>query len=76
VVINRVSALERLHTHEEFVVCRDLIFDFDFVVEVDAGESAICVNFYFLAFYELAGKGFFAVLVKIENDLVPTLIKF
>jgi hypothetical protein len=64
-----------LHPHEEFVVCWDLVLAFDLIIEVYSSKAAVRMDLDLLALHKFAAKGLLAIVFKVENDFVPTLIK-
>ena len=65
-----------MHPHEELVVCRDLVFCFDLIIEVYSSQAAVRVYLDLLKLHEFASKGLLTVLLKVENYLIPALVKF
>jgi len=73
--IGEVSTFERLYPHEQLVVCGDLVFALDFVVEVDACEATVGVDLDLLTLHKFAAESLLAVLLKVKYDFVPAIVK-
>ena len=69
------SAFKGLHPHKQFIFSWNLVFSFDFVVEVNPSQATIGVNLNLLTFHESASKCFFAIIIQIEYDLIPSIIQ-
>ena len=75
-MINRSrSAFEGLHPHEEFVICWDFVLALGPIIKIEPCNSRIRVDLHSLALDKSTAKGLFAIVVKVEDDLVPSLLQ-
>ncbi len=57
------SAFKGLHPHKKFIFSWNLVFSFDFVVEVNPSQATVGVNLNLLTFHKSASKCFFAIII-------------
>lgn len=70
-----LSAFEGLNAHEKLVVCGNLILLFWGIVEVNTGQSAVCVNLHSLALNETSSKCLGTVVLQVKYHLVPAFVQ-
>lgn len=65
-----------MHSHEEFIVSGDFVLGLYSVIEIDAGYPAVGMNLNFLALDKLAPEGLLAIVLEVEDNLVPAVFEF
>lgn len=69
------SIFESLNPHKQLIIGWDFVFVFNFIVEIDSGNPTVGIDLDPLTTDILGPKGFFAVLLQVEDNFVPPAVK-
>lgn len=65
-----------LDPQEQLVLGWDFLLRVNPVVQVDPGDTAICMDFYATKLLKVGSEGFLTKLLQVKIDLVPAVVQF
>lgn len=64
-----------MNPHKKLIIRRNLILAFYSIIKINSRDSAVCIYLNSLTLNIFRSEGLFAILFKIEDDFIPTIIK-